>query len=282
MRITVGGRGAKASCAPAPPISAASSSWTILTTCWPGLSWPTTSAPSARSLTRVVKSLTTRKLTSASSSARRISRMALLMSSSVSVPRERTSARVCWRRSERASNTASRVGTPVPLRARRRRTVLVVTSVKRATYLVLTFPLGTVWFIVLITALATGVSLAVTLLGFPVLVGTLYLLRPMAQAERRLIDHLLGEHIPGAYRRPVRGGIWPAIQTRLADAQTWKDLAYLLVQLPLGIVWTVVVLSDLVLLGAAAVVAAPVALVSRRAARAIVDVPLRILDLLAR
>src|SRR4051794_9108698 len=105
MRITVGGRGAKASWAPAPPIRPASSSWTILTTCWPGLSWPMTSAPSARSFTREVNSLTTRKLTSASSSARRISRIALLTSSSVRVPRPRTSARVSWSRSERASNT---------------------------------------------------------------------------------------------------------------------------------------------------------------------------------
>ena len=32
-------------------MSAVSSSLTILTTCWPGLSWPSTSLPSARSLT---------------------------------------------------------------------------------------------------------------------------------------------------------------------------------------------------------------------------------------
>ena len=40
IRITVGGRGENASPAEAPPISAVSSSLTILTTCWPGLSWP--------------------------------------------------------------------------------------------------------------------------------------------------------------------------------------------------------------------------------------------------
>ena len=38
MRITVGGRGENVMPAEAPPISAASSSWTIFTTCWPGLS----------------------------------------------------------------------------------------------------------------------------------------------------------------------------------------------------------------------------------------------------
>ena len=87
MRITVGGRGENVRPADWPPIRAVSSSLTILTTCWPGLSWRVTSTPSARSRTLEVNCLTTLKLTSASSSARRISRIAALMSSSVSAPR---------------------------------------------------------------------------------------------------------------------------------------------------------------------------------------------------
>ena len=47
-----------------------------------------------KSFTELVKLRTTLKLTSASSNASRISRIAALMSSSVSVPRPRTSARV--------------------------------------------------------------------------------------------------------------------------------------------------------------------------------------------
>jgi hypothetical protein len=94
ITTTVGGRGEKERSRAAPPISSVSSSETIFTTCWPGLSWPITFAPSARSFTAPVNDLTTLKLTSASSSARRISRIAALMSSSVSVPRPRTSASV--------------------------------------------------------------------------------------------------------------------------------------------------------------------------------------------
>src|SRR5204863_8239944 len=104
MRMTVGGRGEKLSPVDWPPIKAVSSSLTILTTCWPGLSWRCTSIPSARSLTVPVNCLTTLKLTSASSSARRISRIALLMSSSVSVPRARTSDSVACSFSARRSN----------------------------------------------------------------------------------------------------------------------------------------------------------------------------------
>ena len=53
MRITVGGRGENASPADAPPISVVSSSLTIFTTCWPGLSCFCTSAPKAALLDRV-------------------------------------------------------------------------------------------------------------------------------------------------------------------------------------------------------------------------------------
>ncbi len=87
------------------PISAVSSSFTIFTTCWPGLRLSITSWPRQRSFTTDVKPRTTLKLTSASSSARRISRIALLTSSSLSLPRERTSERTDWSLSERASNT---------------------------------------------------------------------------------------------------------------------------------------------------------------------------------
>jgi signal transduction histidine kinase len=139
-----------------------------------------------------------------------------------------------------------------------------VSTVKRATYLLLTLWLGLVWFTVLITALALGVSMAITLLGLPILAGTLYLLRPMAQAERGLMRGLDVADIPGRYRRADREGRWPALQARLADAQTYKDLSYLLVELPLGIVWTVFVLVEIVLVGLGLLVAVFVVPFSRR------------------
>src|SRR5581483_6985938 len=104
-RITVGGRPANASFESPLPIAAVSSSWTIFTTCWPGVRLFSTSAPSARSRTRATKSLTTAKLTSASSSARRISRIAFEIASSSSLPRERRSPSAACSLSPSVSNT---------------------------------------------------------------------------------------------------------------------------------------------------------------------------------
>src|SRR6478735_11990126 len=88
--------------------SATSSSLTILTTCWPADRLSSTSWPMARSRTRATKSLTTLKLTSASSSARRTSRIAASTSASVTRPRPVSPARVLRRRSLRVSNMRGR------------------------------------------------------------------------------------------------------------------------------------------------------------------------------
>ena len=78
-----------------------SSSLTILTTCWAGLSAPETSAPLARSLMRPMKVRTTGSDTSASSSARRISRAVASISASVSRPLPRRPDSAPVNRSER-------------------------------------------------------------------------------------------------------------------------------------------------------------------------------------
>src|SRR5512133_2637677 len=85
------------------------SAWTMRTTSWPGVRLFVTSAPIARSRTRATKSFTTLKLTSASSSARRISRIAREIESSSSLPRPRTSWSAAWSRSESESNKLASV-----------------------------------------------------------------------------------------------------------------------------------------------------------------------------
>ena len=123
--ITVGGSLANRSRRVSPPRMLISSSLTILTTCWAGLSAPETSAPLARSLIRLTKARTTGSATSASSSAMRISRAVASMSASERRPLPRRSRRAPLSRSERVSNTHSepsrpRTGSGSPVRPRLR------------------------------------------------------------------------------------------------------------------------------------------------------------------
>ena len=107
----------------------------------------------------------------------------------------------------------------------------------RIVYLLLALPLGVVEFTFLVTALSFGFGTAITLIGIPVLVGTVWAWRWLAQFERGLIGRLIGVEIPTPYRPdPPEASWWKRLGARLADPATWKDLAFLLLQLPLGVV----------------------------------------------
>ena len=106
----------------------------------------------------------------------------------------------------------------------------------RIVYMLLALPLGVAEFSFLVTAISFGFGTAITLIGIPVLIGTVWAWRWLAELERRLIGRLVGVEIPSPYRPDPEGGRWwRRIAARLSDPATWKDLAFLLLQLPLGI-----------------------------------------------
>jgi signal transduction histidine kinase len=117
----------------------------------------------------------------------------------------------------------------------------------RIGYLLAAGVLGTVEFVFLVTAISVGVGLAITLIGIPILLGTVYAWGGFAEAERRVIGLLTGVSIPSPYRHaPENASWWVRLRTRLADPATWKDLAFLLLQFPFGLaalIVTTVVLS---------------------------------------
>jgi signal transduction histidine kinase len=120
--------------------------------------------------------------------------------------------------------------------ARLLRDLLDTRTYGRILYLLLALPLGIVEFTFLVTAIALGLGLAVTLVGIPILVAVLYVGRWAAGVERRLIGVLTGREIPSPYRPLPPGSWWDRLRARFADPATWEDLAFLLLQLPLGIV----------------------------------------------
>jgi signal transduction histidine kinase len=116
----------------------------------------------------------------------------------------------------------------------------------RIAYLVVAGCLGLAEFIFLVTAISIGLGLAITLVGIPILVACVYAWGWLAELERRIIGALTGTRIANPYRPLPEGGRWEHLRARLGDPATWKDLVFLLLQFPLGLVAfivTVVVLS---------------------------------------
>lgn len=103
-------------------------------------------------------------------------------------------------------------------------------------YLALSFPLGLTYFVVLVTVIATGGGMAITLVGIPILVGAMYAWPYLAEADRLMANALLRSAIPPlTFQQPERGGLWPGIRARLVSPATWLSLAYLLLRFPQGV-----------------------------------------------
>ncbi len=97
------------------------------------------------------------------------------------------------------------------------------------------FPLGLAEFVLLVTGLVLGIG-TVVLFGVPLLVGLMLAWRRLARLERRLLMRFHGVSLPDPYRALTAATRFGRVRERLADPATWRDLAYLLLAFPLGLV----------------------------------------------
>ncbi len=109
-------------------------------------------------------------------------------------------------------------------------------------YLLLAFPLGTFYFVFLVTGLSLGFGLIITLIGIPILLLVLSGSWALCRFERQVAITFLDEEIPLSVSRPASGGLWFRVKALLKDRVTWTGVLYLFLKFPLGIVtFTIVV-----------------------------------------
>ena len=99
---------------------------------------------------------------------------------------------------------------------------------------------GLTWHVVLAVGLTLGVGTLVIWVGVFVLALTVLAWRGGAWLERRWVRAMLGVDIPDPYRPAPDGSLWRRARVLACDPATWKDLAYLVVLFPLGLLWFVV------------------------------------------
>jgi signal transduction histidine kinase len=107
-------------------------------------------------------------------------------------------------------------------------------------YLLLSMWVALTWHVVLAVGLTVGVGTLVIWVGVFVLALTVLAWRGGAWLERRWLRATLGVEIPDPYRPAPPGSLWRRARVVASDPATWKDLAYLVVLLPLGLLWFVV------------------------------------------
>lgn len=95
-------------------------------------------------------------------------------------------------------------------------------------YVLLGLPLAVASFVMLIVGLTAGAALVVTVIGLPILTGTLYAARTWADLERLRLPAVLRQpRVRPRYRMPEAGaGAWRRILIPITDGQSWLDLAH--------------------------------------------------------
>lgn len=129
-------------------------------------------------------------------------------------------------------------------------------------YMLLALATGILYFTIVVTGLSMSFGFAILIIGIPFFLAFIGITRVISLGEGRLLEAMSGERMP---RRPVHPGPpaswWTRIADMLKDARTWTTLAYLVLMLPLGIVYFTVAVVGLAL--SAALIGTPLTMIAR-------------------
>ena len=111
------------------------------------------------------------------------------------------------------------------------------TTAESIVYLLLSFPLGLIYFLITVIGLSVGLGTIVIWIGLPILFVTLVAIRGMAALERQLVVSLLRFPIPSrpARNSETRRTFIQYLRDMLRDQYTWTGMLYMILKLPLGI-----------------------------------------------
>ncbi|MFF5212753.1 sensor histidine kinase [Streptosporangium sp. NPDC000396] len=112
-------------------------------------------------------------------------------------------------------------------------------------YLIASFPISVVSFCLVVPSFAAGVGTVIVWIGLPILSVTLLMARGMADVERRMLPDVLGRAVPRPrYKRAPEGSGWVRRMVNpLTSGQSWLDLFYGIVALPVSMVTFVVTVA---------------------------------------
>jgi len=124
-------------------------------------------------------------------------------------------------------------------------------------YMLISLVTGICYFTWAVTGLSLSAGLIILIIGLPVLTLFLISVRGIALVEGRLVEAVLGVRMP---RRPVfltrNAGWWQRVKAVFTDRSTWTAVLYMVLLLPLGIIYFTVAVTLLAV--SAALIATPI------------------------
>ncbi len=111
-------------------------------------------------------------------------------------------------------------------------------------YMLLSLGTGIAYFTIVVTGLSLSGGLLILIIGLPFLLLFLGVVRGLSFLEGRLVEVLLGTRMPRRPRSEPQGvGLVQRMWFWLKDGRTWLAMVYMVLQLPLGIVYFTVAVS---------------------------------------
>ena len=105
-------------------------------------------------------------------------------------------------------------------------------------YMFFSIVAGLIYFTWAITGLSLSLSLMILIIGIPFFVFFLLSVRTIALVEGRVIEALLGVRMPRRSIFTHKGvGWWEQLKSLFLERRTWGGIVYMLIQLPLGILY---------------------------------------------
>ena len=112
-------------------------------------------------------------------------------------------------------------------------------------YMIFALVTGIIYFTWAVTGISIGMSMIILIIGIPIIILFLYSVRGLSFIEGRIVEALLGERMPRRARFTDKNvKLWDRIKELFTDRSTWSGILYLVLQLPIGIIYftTMVVL----------------------------------------
>jgi uncharacterized membrane protein len=105
-------------------------------------------------------------------------------------------------------------------------------------YMLLSLATGIFYFTWAVTGISLSLGLAVLIIGIPFIVLFFGSVRVLSLVEGRMVESMLGVRMP---RRPTISthgmSLWARIGAMFTDPRSWSTLFYMLMMLPLGIIY---------------------------------------------
>jgi hypothetical protein len=111
-------------------------------------------------------------------------------------------------------------------------------------YLLLAFPLGLVYFVILVTGLSVGIGTIITLIGIPIIILMTLVWYWLAMFERFATINILNIKIGKISNNALKEkNVWRQLIKHLSNTGVWKSFIYLMLKFPIGIISFVLLVS---------------------------------------